>query len=201
MPVSRSKQKESIDERILRIIGLEDIFDIDYETYLILLKEAMVKARMPRTKLSSEESDLLLDEYRRVRSKKDKGRFEVKKKKITTSTLRGIPATKQSAKSKPVRKLSPAKEKTTAITIAGGAGGGGYSSQLESDVASILVSVTSILGTLKARQKFLQQKSFFERRKLENEKRSKRESGLEQKKFTPLKKVAEKIFRPVKNIL
>ena len=70
MPVSRSKQKESIDERILRIIGLEDIFDIDYETYLTLLKEAMVKARMPKTKLSSEESDLLLDEFKKSKIEK-----------------------------------------------------------------------------------------------------------------------------------
>lgn len=199
MPVSRSKQKETIDERILRIIGLEDIFDIDYETYLTLLKEAMVKARMPRTKLSTEESDLLLDEYRRVRSKKDKGRFEVKKKKITTSTLRGIPATKQAAKSKPVRKLSPAKEKTTAITIAGG--GGKYSPQLESDVASILVSVTSILGTLKAQQSFLRNRTSGENRRLEKERRSKRESSLESKQFNPLKKVVDRILSPVKNIL
>lgn len=204
MPVSRSKQKESIDERILRIIGLEDIFDIDYETYLTLLKEAMVKARMPKTKLSSEESDLLLDEFKRVRSKKDKGRFEVKKKKISTSALRGSPAGRKTAQSRPVRQLSPARKRSTtadstATIIAQDKEK--YSPQLQSDVASILTSVTSILVTLKSRQKFLQNRSAAERRKLENEKRSKRESGLEQKKFTPLKKVAEKIFRPIKNIL
>ena len=30
---------ESIDERILRLLGLEEVFDMDYATYLSLLKE------------------------------------------------------------------------------------------------------------------------------------------------------------------
>ena len=140
MPVSRSKQKESIDERILRIIGLEDIFDIDYETYLTLLKEAMVKARMPKTKLSSEESDLLLDEFRRVKSKKDKGRFEVKKKRISASALRGAPAGRKTAQARPVGQLAPARAKPTAdpSTNVIVEDKGKYSPQLESDVADIL---------------------------------------------------------------
>tara|TARA_Y100000004_G_scaffold470_1_gene668 strand:- start:958 stop:3987 length:3030 start_codon:yes stop_codon:yes gene_type:complete len=203
MPVSRSKQKESIDERILRIIGLEDIFDIDYETYLTLLKEAMVKARMPKTKLSSEESDLLLDEFRRVKSKKDKGRFEVKKKRISASALRGAPAGRKTAQSRPVRQLAPARARPTAdpSTNVIVEDKGKYSPQLESDVAGILTSVTSILDTLKSRQTFLKNRSSAERRKLEKQKRTKRENKLEEKKAAPLRKVTEKIFKPVKSLL
>ena len=203
MPVSRSKQKESIDERILRIIGLEDIFDIDYETYLTLLKEAMVKARMPKTKLSSEESDLLLDEFRRVKSKKDKGRFEVKKKRISASALRGAPAGRKTAQARPVRQLSPARARPTAdpSTNVIVEDRGKYSPQLESDVAGILTSVTSILDTLKSRQTFLKNRSSAERRKLEKQKRTKRENKLEEKKAAPLRKVTEKIFKPVKSLL
>ena len=203
MPVSRSKQKESIDERILRIIGLEDIFDIDYETYLTLLKEAMVKARMPKTKLSSEESDLLLDEFRRVKSKKDKGRFEVKKKRISASALRGAPAGRKTAQARTVRQLSPARARPTAdpSTNVIVEDKGKYSPQLESDVAGILTSVTSILDTLKSRQTFLKNRSSAERRKLEKQKRTKRENKLEEKKAAPLRKVTEKIFKPVKSLL
>ena len=203
MPVSRSKQKESIDERILRIIGLEDIFDIDYETYLTLLKEAMVKARMPKTKLSSEESDLLLDEFKRVKSKKDKGRFEVKKKRISVSALRGSPAGKKIAQSRPVRQLALARARPTAdpSTNVVVEDKGKYSPQLESDVAGILTSVTSILDTLKSRQTFLKNRSSAERRKLEKQKRTKRENKLEEKKAAPLRKVTEKIFKPVKSLL
>ena len=78
MPISNPK--EEIDSRILRLIGLEDVFDLDYETYLTLLKEAMVKSRMTKKTIPTEEVMLLTDEFKRVKSKKDNGRFEVKKK-------------------------------------------------------------------------------------------------------------------------
>lgn len=80
MPISNPK--EEIDSRILSLIGLEDVFDLDYETYLTLLKEAMVKSRMTKKTIPTEEVMLLTDEFKRVKSKKDSGRFEVKKKKI-----------------------------------------------------------------------------------------------------------------------
>ena len=34
---------KEVDERILGLLGLEEVFDIDYATYLSLLKERMVK--------------------------------------------------------------------------------------------------------------------------------------------------------------
>ena len=85
-----SNVKESIDERILRLLGLEDVFDLDYDTYLTLLKEAMVKGRMPKTTIPTEEIEALTDEYKRVKGKKNKGRFEVKKGKKINSTLFGV---------------------------------------------------------------------------------------------------------------
>ena len=33
---------EQIDERILRLLGLDDVFDLDYDTYLTLLQEVIV---------------------------------------------------------------------------------------------------------------------------------------------------------------
>ena len=33
---------EDIDERVLRLLGIEDVFDIDYATYKTLLKEKMM---------------------------------------------------------------------------------------------------------------------------------------------------------------
>ena len=85
MPISNSK--ETIDERVLRLLGLEEVFDLDYDTYLTLLKEAMVKGRMTKKTIPTEEIMILTDEYKRVRSKKDSGRFEVKKKKISASSF------------------------------------------------------------------------------------------------------------------
>ena len=50
---------EQIDERILRLLGLEDVFDLDYDTYMTLLREAMVKGK---NKLSDREVALLSNE-------------------------------------------------------------------------------------------------------------------------------------------
>ena len=87
---SSPNQQEQIDIRILRLIGLEDVFDLDYGTYLSLLKEVMVKGRMTKTSIPTEEIELVTEEFKRVRSKKDKGRFKVKSKKISASKLTGV---------------------------------------------------------------------------------------------------------------
>ena len=72
---------KEVDERILNLLGLEDVFDIDYGTYLTLLKEKMVAARMIDSQLSTEESELLTDEFKSVKGKV--GRFRIKKKTIS----------------------------------------------------------------------------------------------------------------------
>ena len=80
VPVKRDGEDlvdEQIDERILRLLGLEYIFDIDYDTYTSLLKEKMVAARMAKTQIPTEEAELLTNEYKKIRGKK--GRFKVKK--------------------------------------------------------------------------------------------------------------------------
>ena len=59
---------DDVDERILRILGLEDVVDIDYDTYRILLRERMVADRMGGN-LVTEEAELLSEEWKRVKSK------------------------------------------------------------------------------------------------------------------------------------
>ena len=72
-----ASKTETIDSRILRLIGLEDVFDLDYGTYASLLKEALVKYGVVGTnKIPTEEIELLRKEYKRVR--KEEGRFKVK---------------------------------------------------------------------------------------------------------------------------
>ncbi len=76
---------EQIDERILRLLGLEDVFDLDYDTYMTLLREAMVKGA---NKLPQEELALLANERKRIRGKE--GRFNPVKQKITVDSLGGV---------------------------------------------------------------------------------------------------------------
>ena len=70
---------EEVDERILKLLGLDDIFDIDYSTYMSLLRGKMAEARMVDKKLSTDETMLITDEFKRVKGKV--GRFKLKKKK------------------------------------------------------------------------------------------------------------------------
>ena len=60
---------ETIDEIILRILGLEDVYDLDYDEYKSLLKEAMTIGRMNSTKMASSETEKLTDEYKRIKRK------------------------------------------------------------------------------------------------------------------------------------
>ena len=76
---------EQIDERILRLLGLEDVFDLDYDTYMTLLREAMVKGA---NKLPQEELALLANERKRIRG--IEGRFKPEPKKITVDSISGI---------------------------------------------------------------------------------------------------------------
>ena len=187
MPISNPK--EEIDIRVLRLIGLEDVFDLDYDTYLTLLKEAMVRGRMPNSSIPTEEVEILTNEYKRVKTKKDDGRFKVKPKKIGTSSFN----------------IGLSKKLITA-----GKGGSLLSSKaisksplsrsLEDSISSISSAISSIADTLREQQQIKNSSADYDRRKSEQEKRAAAESKLE-KRFEGLKKVAEKIISPVKSLL
>jgi hypothetical protein len=183
-----SNQKEVIDTRILRLIGLEDVFDLDYETYLTLLKEAMVKGRMVKTSIPTEEVELLTNEYKRVKTKKDKGRFEVKEKKITANSFAVGKVSAKLGITRP-KGLLPAAIGKSPIT-----------NSLTESIAAITSAVTSIAETLKAQKTLTDDATAFEKRKSEQDKRALAESKLE-KRFDGLKKAAEKIIAPVKSLL
>ena len=184
-----SNVKESIDERILRLLGLEDVFDLDYDTYLTLLKEAMVKGRMPKTTIPTEEIEALTDEYKRVKGKKNKGRFEVKKGKKINSTSFNLGKTKGLiAGSKSVKAL-PAAIGTSPVA-----------KSLDDNISAITAAVVSIHETIKQQQNLLSGSLETDRRRREKEKGDAAENKLE-KRFEGLKKIAEKVIAPVKSIL
>ena len=187
-----SNATETIDARILRLIGLEDIFDLDYDTYITLLKEAMVKGRMPKTTIPSEEVELLTDEWKRVKTKKDKGRFKVKKTKITAAALKtgggGILIGKKT--SIPISRLLPAAQT--------GSDSGGFN--LSESFAKIAESVTSIAKTLKEKFLLSKKEAAFDKRADENERRKLQKENLK-KRFAKMAAVAQKILQPVQSLL
>jgi hypothetical protein len=75
--------EEEIDEKILNLLGLEDVFDLDYGTYATLLKASIVENK---DKIPAEELAILSNERKRIRDKV--GRFKVKGKKINAETFK-----------------------------------------------------------------------------------------------------------------
>ena len=89
---------DDIDERILRLLGLEGVTDIDYATYKSLLREKVASARMSGSKMASDEVELLTKEFSRV--KKSTGRFKVKQKKVKAEKIFSTAITKTSRPTK-----------------------------------------------------------------------------------------------------
>ena len=87
IPTGKRKEdlvEEKIDETILSLLGLTDVFDFTYEEYLSLLKEKMAAQRMQGGG-DSGEAELITNEYKRVKGKT--GRFKVKAKKVNVNRV------------------------------------------------------------------------------------------------------------------
>jgi len=76
---------EDIDPSILSALGLDDGVDIDYDTYKTLLREKMAAGRMTDTKMSSSETKMFTDEYKRTKGKT--GKFVVKTNKTNVNKI------------------------------------------------------------------------------------------------------------------
>jgi hypothetical protein len=177
---------ENIDERILKLLGIEDVFDIDYGTYTSLLKEKLVASRSFDKKLSTEEDELLVSEFKRVKGKT--GRFKLNKKKITAETI-GTTGPIQISKdkfflaSKAIVPVTPAETQDSS-----------------KDIQDIEKALDDILKSLTLQNKEKKKRTEEEKRKSEDRRRRQREGDLE-KPLTQLKSLAKKIIAPAQGIL
>ena len=164
---------ETIDAKILRLVGLEETFDLDYDTYLILLKEAQVKGK---NTLPQEELAVLANERKRVRGKV--GRFKPKAKSINANNITSIGRMGQ--------RLLPA-------------GRGVGSAPIVKSLESIGKIVESISENLSDQSKEDRKGAEENRKDEENKKRETKEKSLE----AGTKKViaaAKKLFAPIRGI-
>lgn len=174
---------EKIDERILRLLGLEDVFDLDYDTYLTELKEAIVKGSFGKNKIPDEELALLANERKRIRGKK--GRFKPKKEKITASkvaTIKLLKGTKKVA----IDSSAIAKPDIQ-----------------QQDLTGIGKPLQSIAKTLADFLNFKKKTGEEERREKETQKRTKKEEGLEglKKGISAVSGAAKKMLAPFQSII
>ena len=201
---SRATQTDTgIDPQIAELLGLDFTADLDREDYISLLKERMMAGRMSSSKLSSEETEILTDEFKRVKRDTRKT-FKVKKTKITADSFK--------------KKTSSLRAGANQKALPGTGGGGaltvrktkidpaalvksGGEEKEQSILEKILASVNSILGTLREDQKSKKKIADQERRKGERSKRIGKEDKLESGIFKGLAKAAKKILKPVEGIL
>lgn len=184
---------ESIDERILKLLGLKETFDLDYGTYTQLLKEKLVRVTALGEKLPEEDFVLLKDELKRVKTKEKTKTFKVNPEKfLGRKSPRGAkisvdkllpPSVGALAKRDDVVDKSKEVQKK------------------QSDIVpKIDEKVSSILGTLLSISKFEDKKLQSERKERENKKRQERESRLE-KGGKLVAGAVQKIIAPFQNIL
>jgi hypothetical protein len=177
---------ELVDERILNLLGLQEVFDIDYATYTSLLREKAAAARMRGAVMESGEAELITNEFRRVKRKV--GRFKINKKKI-------------SAKSVSIRKplIQAGRMALPAAPVQSEAG-----QSLIPEVNEIDKKLDELIAAVRADFKQEKEKEKLERTKNENERRKLRERKLESRDspvLNSLKRTARKIIAPFQAIL
>ena len=179
---------EEIDERILNLLGLDDTFDIDYKTYMTLLKERMAAARMTDSQIPTEESELITEEFKRVKRKT--GRFKIKTKKISVDAFQksAIQPSKlltgsafEAPTEEPKAEKAPREKKVD-------------------DIIKIRETVVSIKNLLEERNDQLKDSAETERSRAQKARRAKREDKLEEEKPNLGLKVLEKAVAPVKGL-
>jgi len=174
---------EEIDERILNLLDLKDVFDIDYGTYKTLLREKLAEGRITGKELPREEDELLVEEFRRIKSKV--GRFRIKKKNISADYVEDTKS--PVIKSTKLLPQSLVPEKDLAETKS-------------KDITDIQKLLDSILSTIRNQSKDDKKRIELDRRASEAKRRKTREASLE-KGLDKVKSALSKIIAPFQSII
>lgn len=193
VPTSKLKNdrdlvSEKIDERILEILNILPEDELTYREYIAHLKEVMIASRMSESKYTTEEQELITNEYKRVKSNKPEERF--KAKKITAESFKkGTAVGVNLGKQKALSGIKPLALPSKVDKISGG-----------DDLTEIVNLLGQIIKNLTQQNKAQKDSTERSRKEAENAKRALAESKLE-KGFKLAIKAAEKVIAPVKSLL
>ena len=195
MPTASTK-KEQIDERILRILGLNpEEVEMDYITYHNALRESLVKGA--KSGLPQEELALIANERSRIRNKK--GRFQVKTKKVKINNNNLNSPIKEKRKMLPgaTKKEGPSQTKGGALVKSDSS-----TTDIVNTQGKLLSNLVKTLNfNLKEERKLEKEKQNLIAKKEDTEKKQKTETDIEKKKGpSKISKLADKLLAPVKNL-
>ena len=187
---------EIVDEEILRLLGLENVNDLDYDEYKTLLKEKMTANQMVGGK---GDNDLLRKEYNRV--KKETGKFKVKNNKINFNSVVGKATKKSRPVSNPTKRLMGGSvEPEEKVQVQSDGGSQDVVEKVAPRLSKIENSLENILGNLTNQQKLQNKDSQRARVSGEKEKKKGREEKSENAIFKKLGAGAKKIASPIGDI-
>ena len=193
---------EIVDEEILRLLGLENVNDLDYDDYKTLLRERVAAGRMPGNDIPTEDTERLTEEFKRV--KKETGKLKVKNNKIKFNSVVSKATKKTKPASNPTKTLMGSNvEPEEEVQVQSG-GSQDIMEFLTAVVAPSLTkienSLENILGSLTNQQKLQSKISEKERISGEKEKKKQREEKSESGIFKKLGDGAKKIASPLGGI-
>ena len=221
---------ENINDVILRLLKLKSGEELDYQTYLSIIKKRLALHRMAGFKVPAEEDQLLRDEFKRVSKLKDKGRFKVAERKTKVSSP--PPGSRKPGDSGPSgpkgpNGRGPNRPKTTSIVKTPK---GKLSTEkffyepgvekvkvkdvtqktvkvkkdkdclCSKELQSIDKKLDSVIESLTGIDKENKKRSEKERKESERKRRGEREKGLEAKPFEAIKKAVSTMLKPFKSV-
>ena len=190
---------EIVDKDILRLLGLENVNDLDYDDYKTLLRERVAAGRMPGNNIPSGDTQRLTEEFKRV--KKETGKLKVKNNKIKFNSVVG----KATKKSRPTprsikRLMGSSVEPEEEVQVQNG---GGLQSVMEfltlkvaPSLSKIEKNLESILGNLVSQQKL--QKEISDKERIAGEKGKKKDR--ENKSESVIGKITKKLGAGAKKL-
>lgn len=192
-PKKKTSDSIEVDERTLSLLGLDDVFDMDGEQLLSLLKEKLVKISMGDKKISRDDQILLQNELKRLKTIDRKKTYTVKKTKISTNKFIPRKALTASKKQYLLPGTIDVKEPEVKIKKE-------KKDPLLENVIAIRKSVENILSLIGKQNKITKDGYDKERKRKEREKRDKREEGLENIKKTGIAAI-KSVIAPVQDLL
>lgn len=185
--------EEEIDSRILEVLGLTDTFDLTYGEYKTLLRERAAAGRMGDSTMSTELTELITNEFKRVRGKE--GKFKIRKKKVDIDSVFSRKAPSPEKQQLDPRKLLPPDETVPGSNLLEGVVE--QNAEIINGLSSFSESLEGIKSLLSKQLQADKKEEKDLRKETQKDKKKQKESKLESKKKKDSKLDTKTLTSPV----